>query len=561
MTLIHVLAHTGGCIFLAFLFSLRRGRSLLIVRPSKTYVWTMCLSAITIISLLHTSYLPNGNDVLTIGKEHLVEEISLVNSFLTGCNRGRLSPFLLSHPYGVDLSASTRWFSAYHSASLVTGLASIRSAFMIPSFLLLMSSIGLLYHIAVNFSRSEFVAACSVFMFMFVGGFGFVYHWRVGTGNSPEVDYIHVLENGREVEWGSALLDYLIPMRWGQWSLSLILGAILCLSEIAFRMKKTVEHKEFYTFAGALLGFLPVLDARLIFPCAVFLAVFCILHFRSARTIVGWIAFAVPCGALIALQFTYIVVYLISETGVAVTPMWSSLSDRGVIMPAVMLWLENLGVFSILSLLVCWGFLSGKQVRFYLPGVAVFVVCNLVKFQEESRLNFVVLYPFWVSLAVVAVASSFQGVMNLTEDAHTKGALCAWCILFVSLSSLSGMLGVTRQFNNRTTLWSAIEQKASEWIQTGTKYNSVFLGNCSRVDASVVLGGRRVFCIDSSARSHAGFRVDKAAATVANFWRNPKMAIPHVTHAVDEGDVLSTHPDVWTPLYTFGQLSVYRRKA
>ena len=562
MTLLHVFAHTGGCLFLAFLFSLRRGRSLFVARPSRVYVWTMCLSAILIVSLLHTSYLPSGNDVLSVGSENLVEEISLINSFLTGCNRGRLSPFVLAHPYGVDVSASTRWFAAYHSASLMAGLASLRTAMMVPSFLLILSSLALIYHIAVNFSRSEIAAACSVFMFVFVGGFGFVYHWRADHQDSPEVDYVHVLDKGCIVEWGSTLLDYLVPMRWGQWSLSLILGGVLCLSEIVFRTKKKIEHKELYTFAGALFGFIPVVDARLIFPCAVFVGVFCLLHFRSAQTIVGWIAFAIPCGGLIALQFTYIVVYLISETGIQVQPMWSPLSLRGVSFPSIALWVENLGIFAILSLVVCWAFLNSDQIRFYLPGIAVFILCNLVRYQAESRLNFIVLFPLWVSLAVVVVATIFQQLVNLSEDEHTRGAICAWCCLFVTLSSLSGVLAIPKQFTNRTYLWTPVEQKASEWIRSDTKYNSVFLGNCSRVDVSVMLGGRRVFCIDQTTLTRAGFKQTNAPAILQQFWINPSdtSSIPQVTHAIDETEVLSTSPNSWTPLYTFGHLSIYRRK-
>jgi hypothetical protein len=421
----------------------------------------------------------------------------------------------------------------------------------------------LLFHFALTFSRSEIVGSAAVFVFLFVGGCGFVFYFQVGPRDCPEVDFVQTLAEGYEIEWGSSILHYLVPMRFAQFSFALIVGGFVLLSQIAFRVKKKVEIKQLYCLAGCFFGLLPVCDARLILPVAIFVGLFGVLHFRETQTILGWVAFSVPLGGLGVLQFPFISQFFLQGPGFKFVEMWYPLYLRGIFFTAVAMWLENLGLFVILSLLVCWFFLDQGQVKFYLPSACVFMACNYCSFQPESRLNFVVLFPLWVAPAVVAVLTSFKKMIGIPKCPQTRGTVCGWTILFVVLCTLSGVLGTRKQFGANEELWGEKEADTGRWIDSDTKGAAVFFGNCSDLTFIPVMTGRQILCVDNA--RHFGLRDSGEAARVASaFWRNPAdvTAIPEeVDYVVDRADNpnIKKASEVWI-LAFFGQnASVYER--
>jgi hypothetical protein len=101
----------------------------------------------------------------------LAEEISLMNSFYWGRNSGFAHPFRIRHPFCYHCVARTRWQTAFHSAMLRIGFASVRVCFTAPSFLLFFSICFSFCHFAKLFLSNTFLSLSSLFVFIFACGF------------------------------------------------------------------------------------------------------------------------------------------------------------------------------------------------------------------------------------------------------------------------------------------------------------------------------------------------------------------------------------------------------
>jgi hypothetical protein len=242
--------------------------------------------------------------------------------------------------------------------------------------------------------------------------------------------------------------------------------------------------------------------------------------------------------------------------------MWYPLYLRGIFFTSIAMWLENLGVFVVFAIFVCWFFLDWRQSKFYIPAIAVFLLCNEFRFQSDSRLNFIVLFPLWVIPAIVAILSAFTRMIAAPNHPLTRGAVCGWCILFVVLFTLSGVLGTKKQIGRTTPIWNEMEAEAAIWIQKNVPYDAGFVGLCSARDFTAVLTGRQIFCVDVNGSAHFGLG-DSMVDVVANLWQNSAHVgalPPAVKYWVDSTGASETrfsHP--WSIAFSNRGLKIYYR--
>jgi hypothetical protein len=531
MTWFHSLFHLSFCFLLSYLLSLRNHHfPVRFSLPSLFYFFTIFLSAVLIFILLLRSYFPTDGVVLTSVSSDLSEEIAFIHSFLIGINHHHFS---LLHPFSVNHTLSTHWFSAFHSASLITGFASLRSSLLWPSFLLILSSLALLYHFALNFSGSDIVASLSVFLFLFVGGCGFVFYFQVGPRDFAEVDFIQTFDKDYKIEWGSSILHYLLPMRYSQWTFSLIVGGIVLLNEMILKSK----IKEISVFAGLLFGFVPICDARLIIPIVIFVFGF----FSLKHSFSHCLRFVISCSSIVIFQIPSIFEYFRNWNGFAFIEMWYPLYLRGIFFTSIAMWFENLGCFIFFAIVVCWFWLKKNQIKFYLPAISVFILCNFCRFQTESRLNFIVLFPLWMVPAVVVVASMFREMVLSSKDRQIQGAVCGYCVLFVILCTFSGMLGIRKQYSETKMLWNSSEREVAKWIVGNTRENARFTGNCSKNLVVAMLTGRAVSCVPNL--EHFG---------LPNYKREIEIS-REIEYSIGE------QPPGWSLVYSVGDMMIYQR--
>jgi hypothetical protein len=319
-------------------------------------------------------------------------------------------------------------------------------------------------------------------------------------------------------------------MRFSQWVFCLSVGGIAVLSEIASKAKSRIPQKELFVYAGLLFGSVPSCDIRMVIPTAVFVSGFALLHFSA-----GWLAFGIGC-APVALQLSSF-----PFPGFAFVEMWYPLYLRGIFFTSIAMWLENLGFFAFFAIVVCWFWLDKNQIKIYLPGMSVFLLCNYCRFQAESRLNFVVLYPLWIVPAVVAVATSFRKMVASSSDSLAQGAVCGYCVLFVVLCTLSGVLGARKQLGQKTKIWTDGQSEIARWITASSNMDAGFTGNCSEIAFVAVLTGRPVGCVEHPEH----FGLGSGSGPGAN--------LQGIDYAI------GTAPVGWALAYSSGSTTIYQR--
>jgi hypothetical protein len=175
----------------------------------------------------------------------------------------------------------------------------------------------------------------------------------------------------------------------------------------------------------------------------------------------------------------------------------------------------------------------------------------------------VILFPLWIAPAVVAVISSFKRMIATSNHAQTRGAVCGYCILFVILFTLSGILGIQKQMHGIDYLWSSSELEIANWIRANVGSNSAFSGNCPSIAFVAVLTGRPVYCVEHS--DHFGLlRSDECRPIVTELFEIPGQlsALPPSIEyfiAVSNGSIFETDSQGWSLRYASESASIYQR--
>jgi hypothetical protein len=100
--------------------------------------------------------------------------------------------------------------------------------------------------------------------------------------------------------------------------------------------------------------------------------------------------------------------------------------------------------------------------------------------------------------AAVAVASSLRKMTSVSHDRQTQGILCGYCVLFVALCTLSGMLGIWKQSSEMAQLWVSGVGEIARWIAGNARPDASFTGNCSKTLFLAVLTGRTVSWVNDA---------------------------------------------------------------
>jgi hypothetical protein len=146
------------------------------------------------------------------------------------------------------------------------------------------------------------------------------------------------------------------------------------------------------------------------------------------------------------------------------------------------------------------------------------------------------------------------------EHPRTRGAVCGWCILFVTLFTLSGILGTKKQIGRTTQLWTQLELEASDWVVRNVNYDAGFVGLCADRDFVSILTGRQIFCVDQKTADHFGLD-DSTSEDVASLWNSTYVGrLPSAVRycAVRTGS--EKLPDAWRSVFANGEVQIYERK-
>jgi hypothetical protein len=502
LNLFHCLLHFALLSVLSFSLAIRRLRrsKLSFQLPSPISISLASISVLLLFYLLPQFYFPKPHAVPHVLFKDFTPDLAILASFTRGCNHRH--GLRVSNPLESGVFASSNWFASFHSAMLIAARASERCSLIAPT-LFLLASFAVVYHrFASNFASSEMIGALSLALFFTVGGLGWTAATLARVRKSKWTDYVYCIGGNQFREWGNALLSYLLPIRCSQYSLAIVAAMLLCLQRGVFE------------FAGALSGLLVGIQGELV-P---FLLLFMAVHFW-ANKVNGrqFIVFASIVG------LWQIVVWIGARAPVRVCYFWQSFRERGIFFGPFLVWLNSLGIFAILAIAFVWGFLDLKQRTAYLPSFAVWCLSNFVVVAGSPRLNIIVLYPLWISVAVPVVLVALKSWCRTPADEQLQGAVAAFCVLFVFAMSFGSVLGIRHQSGLRKEFWSVDLEDAGKWIVKSSEKGDVFMSYYAPFEIASTFAGRRVYTVDPES---------KRAADVVN-WLKAGMAIPGISYFIE----------------------------
>lgn len=438
-----------------------------------------------------------------------------------------LADTLLGYPFLAD-SLST--------SMLLLGLP-LRAAIIVPgTFMMAMVFAGyFLLARRVLGNRTGVIVLAGLFFFL-NGGFGFLYDidkvfqdpsrfFEIFTGyymtpaNQPSLN----------LRWSNIIADLLVPQRT-------LLGGWAVLIPTLYLLLDAVQEKRLrgYVFIGLTAGTLPLLHTHSFLALGLFsfgLLTYTVVSKKAARrrTLMGAGVYLLITLALCLPQLWDFAFRQTLEGGVMrVQFNWVNNSgNRGMIDEYFFFWLKNVGPPFLL--LLC-ALLDGEKRRrqgVCFGAMCIFVVAEIVLFQQNEYDNNKLFYVFYMFAAMLA--ADFADVVWKRLAGLRARVLLAGVLIFCSV--FSGALSIARECVSSYQLFSADAVAASEYIKEETPEHSMFLTGQQHINPVTALSGRDIICGPDLYLFFHGLDYTRQEADCRRFYEDPENNL----------DVLSTY--------------------
>jgi hypothetical protein len=548
--LIHLLCLSFLSLFLAwksrFLAHLSR-----FLHPDRTTLIFGFVSLILTVWIVPPQYFRDGVSVNAAFGNSLAEELSLMKSFYWGVTSGFVHAFKIRHPFCQHCTARSRWQTAFHSAMLRVGFASLGVSFGAPSALLFFSLCFTFCHFAKIFLGRVWLAVASLLAFLFAGGFGFVrWFWR-GPRLDKTIDFVRDL-GGAQTEWSHPILHYMFAYRPSLMSLAVMAGVVFCVS-VPVKRSRT---KAVNCVVGALLGLLPSVQYQAFIGGVIFVVVNGCLNYDVLGREEIW-RFGAPFLVTVALQAVHFFPTKTSFGLASLAKTWDDLSGRGVFFAPLMFWASALGIFAVVSLVGAWFFIDRRLLKVYLPAIVVFIVGNCVKFQGLSLFVF---YPGWMIVGAVVFVATLVRFAQFPSTEQGKGVAAAWATVAFVCAVASAMIGFVRLRGRTAELWSDDFERIGAWIAQNLPIKSIFIGVDREFNPVSTIAGRRAAALPDMILTEVGMHSlanEKKDAYRLLTKTNPDI-LPKVRYLLLDG-TKQMHGKNWTLRHQEGSYRVFER--
>jgi hypothetical protein len=421
---------------------------------------------------LHTAPANNYGD--------LPFHFGVITSFAYGENFPPASPIYdglrFTYPFLIDFVTAF-----FHRAGAGWPLA-----FFLTNIVLALALVGLIEEMTVELTGSRPASRLAPLLFVFNGGFGFVYAFRDFLNSNVGLwDFVtrlprtYTMSDELHLRFGSVITTLLVPQRSLLFGLPVV-AIVVTLWWSAVNEAEWQTKRRLLVAAGVLAGLLPLAHAHGFFALMIAAAALAPLFWSR-----DWLWFFGAAGLLAAPQALWL-----SGTGVKGSLFKPHFGWESQNISAVRFWLVNAGLFLALlaAALLVKRLMSDRLRRFYLPFVLWFVVPNVVLLAPWAWDNIkVLIYWYLVSCAFVALLLARLFAQRLV-------IIRAAAVLLLVTLTLSGALDVMRALSpvEYTPLYGRAELEVAELIRQRTPPRAVML-HAPIHNSVVTLTGRQPF--------------------------------------------------------------------
>jgi len=458
--------------------------AILLLRPSPPLLEREHLPAVAAIALVSFAFVFLGLFTYFGGEYHAAFPLygdaafhaAMINSFSEGYNYPPSYPMMAGQPLRY-----TFLIDFYSAALNVLGLG-LQWSVVLPGWLLLSGLLSLIYFLGERFTGRRAGGALAVALLALSGGIGFLYaisDWHA-SGQSI-IDFVARgnLNYTTKYELGIVFTNFMVIVLAQRTALvGFTAGALVMLILYAMLAQRQFDDKAAHNgllACGVITGLLPMFHVYS-YISIMLSSLLLFIIFKERR----WHIFMIPAVLLALPQ----VLWIYGQMGVShfrVQPGWMAESLAAI--PAF--WAKNMGVE--LLLLICGFFvISRRNLRFYLPFLAIFIMANVFVFQPWDYDNHK-FFCFWLMPSVLLMSSSLLYVYRIRLLGKP---------LFLSLlvlSVLTGALVAAFILGHPYVELSRADLYVGGWIADNTPRDSIFLTSDSPVHAVTTAAGRKSY--------------------------------------------------------------------
>ncbi len=471
-----------------------------------------------IIVLLNNHILLPGPDGGLYGGQSTYGDLALHLGIITGLGQQNIFPpdytifpgQLLSYPF---LTNSL-------SASMYLLGTSLRSAVLIPSYLLMFLVVTGFFILTYEILKDSVGTTVACLLFFFNGGFGFIYfldHIQHHPENFTRIfsSWYQTPTNYNEmsIRWSNVIADMLIPQRttMGGWAILFIALWLL--------YKGLLEKKRAYFFySGIIAGLLPMIHTHSYLAMGVialsWLTFYSLIQHKNKNELLFWLYFFIPAGVLSLPQLFFWT--LPQSTGggfLRVHLNWLNTSDHW-----LWFWIKNVGVVFLFipSALYAQG---KKRFWLYSGAIILFLVSNLFVFQPNTYDNNKLLY-IWYAFSTMIVANYLIFVYRKLKGLPGRTLLVGIVLISCTLSAFL-TLGREMISGGQYLLFDSSAVNAAEFIRETTPKDALFLTSDQHLNPVSALAGRNSLAGTPIYLFFHGIDYNKRTSDIAAMFQSP----------------------------------------
>lgn len=403
-----------------------------------------------------------------------------------------LAGSVLSYPFGMD----------FISALLLKLGLGLVPAMLIPSFLLSVFLVAVLFFFYKLLLQNAKAATLAVFLFLLNGGLGFLWFLqdlqvRGLTILSQLPREYTALRQEANIQWINIIISELIPQR------GFLLGlpiTVLILS-VLWRFYNGKARSREMLSAGVATGLLPIIHMHSFF--VVLAMAFWTMFLSFKKEARGWLLYFLPV-ALLAISLISIFYPQFGTGFIRFQPGWlAGIAGDNILF----FWIKNAGVMLLLPLAGI-SLANRKLFLWSVPFWALFALGNLFAFQPYVWDNTKFFTYWWL------VTSGFAALFLVNLFASRLGGALAFILFFLAVSSGTlDVIRVTQQNHLRLRMLTNEDLEFARWAKKETGKDAVFLTADNHDNPVAMLSGRRIvlgfrgwlwtYGIDTTARAQA----------------------------------------------------------
>ncbi|EAY06984.1 hypothetical protein TVAG_174530 [Trichomonas vaginalis G3] len=496
------------------------------------------------------------------GYSDLGFHLNIITSIAHGFNHKRHDFMTVESPIFSGVQLVYPIIPNFYSAFLIsTGHCSIRYSLLIPSTLVGWSFIISLYSLSLYFTRSHFAATLSVIIYFNLGGLGFMVLKDEKCRKYGYWDLVFNWCNNNPQYWFHPLTHIIIPQRASLFVFPLIYWAYLSI--LLAILKK--NHK-LMALAGLLTALMPQVQLHAYLSIAEWSILFCLLkliegewkNFKSYFII--WSVYGITA---IPLAIPQILPYLkrvgeLQGQFMQYNPIWLSKDFKigDSFFKPIILWINSLGAFIVISLVIGLFYLNRYQISVYLPNIIIFIIANLILYQPWAADNTKIFYTGWIPFAVPVVANFMSKLVNL-KFSIPKFISCfvLFCILLILLT-ISGLLTTITTMQYPTCIYhkEAGSFDFGLWVAENTPVKAIFSMEGGPGNPIPAIAGRQMYCGYGGWIYTHGLPMDRYWEIVSTGRDPSNFSFYDNNGIMYAGNIASTQYSFDTPLYGWSKV-------